>query len=158
MLKKIQGFLGVILGIVIAVGPYTFLHVCSGGMGSMGDSAGGMDAMDAMEGGASMAMPCQNVPPAALATGLIIAVISLVIVILSFRKIEKKPLDIGLGALLIILGIITIGIPTFIVGVCEAEHMHCHAVTRPGLIVLGILTAVAGVIGFFAKREKEIEE
>ncbi len=145
-MKRIQGILGVILGIVIAVGPQTFLHVCGGGKMSEG-----------MGDGASMAMsmPCQKVPTAAVITGILVVLAGVVLLISALKKAEAKGIALLSDVAFAILGIITIGIPTFIVGVCSAPHMHCHAVTRPALIVLGAFVVVLAIAGLLRDLRKK---
>ena len=150
-MKKTQGILGIILGAVIAIGPQTFLHVCGGGASSMNS---GMENMsEGMEEAAMpMVMACHNVPAAALITGILVIIASAIVLYFSFKNTGSKTLSLSLDGALAILGVVTIGIPTFIIGVCDAPHMHCHAVTRPALIVLGIFTIIAAAIGFLSER------
>lgn len=145
-MKIIQGILGVVLGIVIAVGPQTFLHVCGGG--KMAESMGDAAPM-------AMSMPCQNVPAAALITGILIVIAGIVLLIATLKKAEGKAITLVLDLAFAISGIVTIGIPTFIVGVCQAPHMHCHAVTRPALIVLGAFVVVLAIAGFLRDLRKK---
>lgn len=133
MKSKIIGVLDIVLGGVIAIGTRTFLHVCGGGAGmNMGDSMGGNE----------MKMACSGVPTASLIAGIVLGIIGLGLIVAG----NKKVVSILLGVLNVIIGIIVIGIPTFIVGVCGGAHMHCHMVTRPALIILGVIAAVAGAV------------
>ena len=145
-MKRIQGILGVVLGIVIAVGPQTFLHVCGGG--KMAESMSDAAPM-------GMSMPCQNVPAAALITGILVVITGIVLLIAILKKAEGKAITLVLDLAFAISGIVTIGIPTFIVGVCQAPHMHCHAVTRPALIVLGAFVVVLAIAGFLRDLRKK---
>lgn len=137
MKSKIVGALNIILGAVIAVGTRTFLHVCGGGMnsGSMGDSMG------------EMQMPCAGVPNASLVAGIVLAVLGIIFIIAG----KKKVVSTLLGLLNVIAGVVVIGIPTFIVGVCGGAHMHCHMVTRPALIIVGAFVVILGIIGAVSK-------
>mgnify|MGYP000975548025 FL=1 len=40
-------------------------------------------------------------------------------------------------------------VPTVLIGVCKGAMMHCHMVTLPTLIVLGVLTTVFSVIAAY---------
>ena len=51
----------------------------------------------------------------------------------------------------IILGVIAVGIPTFIIGVCQSAHMHCHMVTRPALILIGVIVGLTGILSLGLK-------
>ena len=137
MKSKIVGALNIILGAVIAVGTRTFLHVCGGGMnsGSMGDSM------------SEMQMPCAGVPNASFVAGIVLAVLGIIFIIAG----KKKVVSTLLGLLNVIAGVVVIGIPTFIVGVCGGAHMHCHMVTRPALIIVGALVVILGIIGAVSK-------
>lgn len=137
MKSKIVGALNILLGAVIAVGTRTFLHVCGGGMnsGSMGDSMG------------EMQMPCAGVPNASLVAGIVLAVLGIIFIIAG----KKKVVSTLLGLLNVIAGVVVIGIPTFIVGVCGGAHMHCHMVTRPALIIVGAFVVILGIIGAVSK-------
>lgn len=133
MRSKIIGALDIVLGGVIAIGTRTFLHVCGGGSSmNMGDSMGGNE----------MKMACAGVPTASLIAGIVLAVIGLGLIVAG----KKKIVSILLGVLNVIAGVAVIGIPTFIVGVCSGAHMHCHMVTRPALIIVGVVAAVAGAV------------
>ena len=138
MRSKIIGVLNIVLGAVLGVGTRTFLHVCGGGSNSMnmGDSMG--DAM----GGGEMKMACAGVPTASLIVGIILAVLGLVLIVAG----SKKAVSIALGLTNVIAGIVVIGIPTFIVGVCGGAHMHCHMVTKPALIIIGAVVVLTGVV------------
>ena len=92
-----------------------------------------------------MAMPCAGVPAASFIAGIILALAGILILYTASKRIDKKSVTVVLDAASLIIGIVIIGIPTFITGVCPAQHMHCHAVTRPALILLGALTAAVSI-------------
>ena len=131
-MKKVTNLLGIIIGIILIVGPHTFLHVCGAGMK--------MDGMD-MGGGPA----CKNIPIVSLVTGIVLIIVSLVSLIASVK--ESGTLSKIFSALQVILGVVTIGIPTFIVGVCNSAHMHCNMVTKPALIIFGVVTVIIGILG-----------
>ena len=107
--------------------------------GSMGDSMG--DSMGEMQ------MPCAGVPNASLVAGIVLAVLGIIFIIAG----KKKVVSTLLGLLNVIAGVVVIGIPTFIVGVCGGAHMHCHMVTRPALIIVGAFVVILGIIGAVSK-------
>ena len=136
MRKVITGIFDIALGAVLAIGTRTFLHVCGAGMKMEG-------AMNMGDGGMDMSSPpCHGIPTASLITGIILAIIGLVVIIAG----SKKGAAIASGISNVILGIVSIGIPTFIVGVCESAHMHCHMVTRPALIIIGAAAIIIGAV------------
>ena len=127
MKTKVIGGLNILLGALTAIGPRTIFHVCGGGMGG---------AMTEME------MPCAGIPKAGLIAGIILAVLGIALIAVG----NKKAVSIVLGILSAASGIVIIGIPTFIVGVCGGAHMHCHMVTRPALIIIGAVTVFVAII------------
>ena len=139
MRKKLIGIINIILAVVLAIGTRTFLHVCKAAS-SMGDSSmGGENAM----GGMDMShAPCLGIPNASLIVGIVLALTGIVFI----ASGNKKTAGIVSGIANVILGIITVGIPTFLIGVCSAPHMHCHMVTRPALIIIGAVAVVTGVV------------
>ena len=102
--------------------------------GAMGDGMG--DSMGEMQ------MPCAGVPNASLVAGIVLAVLGIIFIIAG----KKKVVSTLLGLLNVIAGVVVIGIPTFIVGVCGGAHMHCHMVTRPALIIIGAVIVIAGAV------------
>ena len=59
----------------------------------------------------------------------------------------------GLGVVIALLAIIGFFAPsrvrTMLVGVCRGSMMHCHMVTMPTLIVLGVLLAVLAAVAVY---------
>ena len=141
-MKKIKNILGIAGGLVLAIGPYTFLHVCGENM-KMGSEMGDME-MGSMAAGPA----CHGIPVASLITGIALVLISIISLIASAKaeNSSDSKIDTFLDFVRIILGVVAIGIPTFIVGVCESVHMHCHMVTRPALILIGVVVGLTGVI------------
>ncbi len=139
-MKLFKSLLKIAAGVVLAVGPYTFLHVC-GNMSAnseMGDMAG-----MGMSGGA----PCHGIPLASLITGLVLIVVGIISLVIDIKNADSKNLSTVLDVATAIVGVVAIGIPTFIIGVCSSAHMHCHMVTRPALIIIGSLLVVIGLAG-----------
>ena len=48
-----------------------------------------------------------------------------------------------------VLGVHVVLVPTMLVGVCRGPMMHCHMVTMPTLIVLGVLLAVLAAVAAY---------
>ena len=55
----------------------------------------------------------------------------------------------GLDIANAVLGVLTITVPTVLIGVCKGAMMHCHMVTLPTLVVLGVLLAVLASIAAY---------
>ena len=126
----IFGALIAIAGLLIAIGPKTFFAVCA----SDGE----------------MVMKCLYVAQTELVIGIAIALLGIV---LFFSKNSAAQITTSIA--LALNGIITILIPNVLIGVCKSEHMHCNAVTRPALNILGGLVIVLSVIGIILFREKD---
>ena len=109
-----------VLGVLIAVAPQTFAHVC--------------EVTD-------MPMACHYTAQAAL--GIVIALLA--IIGLFVAEATRAGLDIANA----VLGVLVILVPTVLIGVCKGAMMHCHMVTLPTLIVLGVLTTVFSVIAAY---------
>ncbi len=109
-------------GVLIAVGPQTFAHVCE-----VGDTP----------------MACHYTAQAELGIGAAIAVLA-VIGLFVDGKVRA-----GISITNIMLGVLTIAVPTMLIGVCKGAMMHCHMVTMPVLIVLGALLIVVSAIAAY---------
>ncbi len=110
----------VVLGAVIALAPYTFAEVCST---------------------AEKIMKCHWTARVELFLGITVAALGIVKFFFADKNFQ---LGINFGILFNALGVILI--PTVIIGVCGMKTMHCNAVSKPVLVVLGIVTAVAAVV------------
>lgn len=113
-----------VLGVLIAVAPRTFAHVC--------------EVTD-------MPMACHYTAQAALGIGIVIVIALLAIIGLFVAEATRAGLDIANA----VLGVLVILVPTVLIGVCKGAMMHCHMVTLPTLIVLGVLTTVFSVIAAY---------
>ena len=117
--KLYAGISQILLGALVAVAPQTFAHVCAV---------------------KEMPMACHYTAQAALGIGIVIAVLGVAGLFVSDQT--RAGLDIANA----VLGVLTITVPTVLIGVCKGAMMHCHMVTLPTLIVLGVLLAVLAAI------------
>lgn len=102
-----------LLAALVAAAPYSFAKVCDAG---------------------EKVMKCHWTARAELFLGLA----SVFLALLRFSgKSRQFLLGLDLGIFVNAAGIILF--PTVLIGVCGMASMHCHSVTRPVLIVLGIL-------------------
>ena len=83
-------------------------------------------------------MACHYTAQAALGIGIVIAVLGVAGLFVSDQT--RAGLDIANAVL---------GVPTVLIGVCKGAMMHCHMVTLPTLIVLGVLLAVFAAIAAY---------
>jgi hypothetical protein len=119
----------VLLGALVAAGPYSFAHVCEVG---------------------EKIMKCHWTARVELFLGLSIALLGLLKLLSSDAKYQ---LGLNFGLLINALGVLLT--PTVLIGVCGMKKMHCHAVTKPTLIVFAILilvSALAQSVSLWKKR------
>ena len=111
--KLYAGISQIVLGILIAIAPQTFAHVCAV---------------------KETPMACHYTAQAALGiVGLLVS------------DQTRAGLDLANA----VLGVLTIAVPTVLIGVCKGAMMRCHMVTLPTLIVLGVLLAVLAAIAAY---------
>lgn len=65
------------------------------------------------------------------------------------RPVRIRQTRAGLDLANAVLGVLTIAVPTVLIGVCKGAMMRCHMVTLPTLIVLGVLLAVLAAIAAY---------
>ena len=111
--KLYAGISQIVLGILIAIAPQTFAHVCAV---------------------KETPMACHYTAQAALGIGIVIV---------------SDQTRAGLDLANAVLGVLTIAVPTVLIGVCKGAMMRCHMVTLPTLIVLGVLLAVLAAIAAY---------
>ncbi len=119
----------VVLGVLVAAAPYSFAHVCE-----LGEKI----------------MKCHWTVRVELFLGLSIAVFGLLKFLSSDANFQ---LGLNFGILINALGVLLT--PTVLIGVCGMKKMHCHAVTKPTLIVFAILilvSALAQSLSIWKKR------
>lgn len=112
----------IVFGVLIAIGPQTFAHVCE-----VGDTP----------------MACHYTAQTELGIGAAIAVLAAIGLFVD-GKIRA-----GISIANIAFGVLTIMVPTTLIGVCKGAMMHCHMVTMPVLIVLGALLIVVSAIAAY---------
>ena len=125
----IFAFFFVLLGLLTAIAPYSFAHVCEPG---------------------EKIMKCFWTARIELFLGLSIAILGLVKV---FARDNGFQLGLNIGIILNAAGVFLT--PTVLIGVCGMKKMHCHAVTKPTLIVFAILilvSALAQSLSIWKKR------
>ncbi len=103
----------ILLGTLTAIAPFTFAHVCERG---------------------EKIMKCFWTARIELFLGIAIAVLA-IIKLFSNNNL----LQLGINAGIFLNSIAVILVPTVLIGVCGMNKMHCVAVTKPTLIVFGIL-------------------
>lgn len=126
--KHVIGALILLLGVLIAIGPFTIFPVC-------GVTSGG-DAM--------MPMRCLGTAKAELAAGGLITLLGILLLVLKSGRAR-----LWLSLLAVLAGAAAFLIPNVLVGVCGSVHMACRALTLPALSVLSAFTVIAAGINVF---------
>ncbi|OXN01699.1 DUF4418 family protein [Bifidobacterium vansinderenii] len=112
----------IVFGALIAIAPHTFAYVCK------------------VE---KMPMACHWTAQAEIGVGALIAVLGVIALFVA------PQIRIGLNIAAVLGALLAIAVPTVLIGVCPGAMMHCHMVTRPTLIVLGVLTIVFSAIAIW---------
>lgn len=79
----------------------------------------------------------------ALGLGVVIALLAII------GFFAPSRVRVGLDLANAVLGVLVVLVPTMLVGVCRGSMMHCHMVTMPTLIVLGVLLAVLAAVAVY---------
>ncbi len=111
--RLLSGLPQILFGLIAILGPLTFASVCPEG---------------------ETRMACYYTARIAIALGAAIVVLGALV---SLTKSARARLGLQTG--IAMFAVLLILVPTCVVGVCQATHMHCRAVTLPTLVVLGIL-------------------
>lgn len=119
----------ILLGALTAIAPYSFAHVCETG---------------------EKVMKCHWTGRIELFLGISVAVLGLLKLISADAKYQ---LGLNAGILLNALGVILT--PTLLIGVCGMKSMHCASVSKPTLIVFGILILVITLIQSLIEWKKK---
>lgn len=128
--KLIFGAVLLILGALIAIGPQSIFAVC--------------------EFNPEKAMKCHWMARAELGVGAVMAVLGLCSMLSPSTQMSR-----GLLAAGGLLGILTMLLPTVLIGVCMNVHMQCVTLTRPALLVLGAAAVLTGALGAWMLRGSE---
>ncbi len=166
--RAILGVLLIILGVLIAAGPFTIFPVCGDGLtarsGGKEMSAGGEEAehvdeaasedITIGEGGAmSKPMACHYTAVTELYIGIGIVVAGVLLIALK-KKLVRAWLSVFLG----LAGIFELLVPTVLIGVCGSTKMSCHVLTLPALIIFSSVVIAFGVLNaihLFSQSKKE---
>lgn len=65
---------------------------------------------------------------------------------------KRKETQRAVGVVGAILGVLTIMFPTYLIGMCANPQHPCNIGTKPGLVLLGVLTIIISLIMVFMAR------
>jgi hypothetical protein len=119
--RLVFGIPFIIIGLLIAFGPLTIFPVCE----VMG----------------TMIMKCFWTARAEIGIGLIIVILG--ILTLVFKSPQVR---LGLDIAVFLNGLLTLLIPTILIGVCAAPHESCRVLTLPALTVLSNILLLGAII------------
>ena len=128
--KYVVGALLLVLGLLIAIGPQKIFPVC--------------------EFNPEKPMKCNWMGKAEIGVGAAIALIGVLQMVMDHAKVRM-----GLSMAAVPMGLLTLLLPTKLIGVCMNVHMRCVTLTRPALLMLGISTILVGGLSAFALNKIE---
>ena len=117
-IHKVLNAVNILIAALIIIGLNTFAHICT-----------------------SMQGPCAKTKSLAIVVAIVLAVLGLVQIFVSNKKINAI-----LGLAGIVIGLVTVLLPLVIAPVCSMTSMHCYVYTRPFLVIIGIVIAIVSVI------------
>ncbi len=117
-IHKVLNAVNILIAALIIIGLNTFAHICT-----------------------SMQGPCAKTKSIAIVVAIVLAVLGLVQIFVSDKKINAI-----LGIAGIVIGLVTVLLPLVIAPVCSMTSMHCYVYTRPFLVIIGIVIAIISVI------------
>lgn len=97
------------------------------------------------KGGMLVPMRCFYVARAEIPIGALLALAGALLFVLGHRK----EAGVALTAIVAALGVVTILVPTALIGTCGNPEMECNVATRPALVLLGAATFLLGGLGAF---------
>ena len=134
MKKKILNIVPIVIALLLAVGVSTVFKGC----GPKEDGSW---------------MHCHTAQLHVFRLSLVVALLGLVDFLLKNRVAKLV-----LGGAAIVLSVVTVLIPGILVPLCMMETMHCQAVMKPFVSVVGVLLVVFGVVKEVVLiRSKEVE-
>ncbi|MFA6332373.1 MAG: DUF4418 family protein [Methanoregula sp.] len=129
----------IVLGALIIVTPWYIFPICEA-EGIPSHLASSMSMSTAGDTSAGTIMKCGYTARAEIAVGALVILAGLTLLALPGRDSRR-----AIGGTVIGLGVVTVLIPTVLIGVCSAANAPCRIGTLPALILLGVLTTITGI-------------
>ena len=128
--KYVVGALLLVLGLLIAIGPQKIFPVC--------------------EFNPEKPMKCNWMGKAEIGVGATGALIGVLQMVMDHAKVRM-----GLSMAAVPMGLLTLLLPTKLIGVCMNVPMRCVTLTRPALLILGIAVMLVGSLSAYALNKVE---
>lgn len=127
--SRIFGLVVIVTGLLVALVPNVILPVC--------------EELVKTAMGTSIPMRCHYTATAEIGVGFLLAVAG------ALFFVYGGPFKINgvLSAMILALGVVTILIPTVLIGTCAAPDHPCNVGSKPALILLGAFTLLLGAGG-----------
>jgi hypothetical protein len=93
-----------------------------------------------LENGKQVAMKCAWTARAEYTSGIPLLVIGILMTVWPRKETTRS-----LSIVAIVLGILTLLLPTALIGVCMSAAMNCNAILKPTMIVAGIVTILVSL-------------
>jgi hypothetical protein len=119
----------ILLGLLIAIGPFTLFRVCEWDM---------------------MIMKCFWTARTELGIGILIAILGILTLLFTSSRIR-----LGLSITAALNGILILLIPTALIGVCEEPLLPCRVLTLPSLVILSSILIVISLVNAIVLFKKE---
>jgi len=126
----------IVLGILLAVAPWTFAPVCE---------VEGMYAQ--LASGKTLPMPCGWTARAEIGLGALLVVAGGMLLIAKTNETKRI-----IGIFGAAIGVLTILFPTYITRMCMLADHPCNLVTKPVLIILGVLVIIVSAYIAYSAR------
>lgn len=157
--RLIYGIVIFVLGILIAVAPFTILPVCGEGKESeteMSMEESTESTQTDMQMTTGSYMRCHWTALAERGIGLVIALMGILLLVPASGGFYQ---GISLGTAL--NGALAVSVPTVLIGTCANKHASCNMLAKPGLIILGLFAvgvSVFYILYLYRSAKQSVQE
>lgn len=140
MKNKINALIAIVTGLLVAIGPRTFIPICE-----FAESGMHMEMED------SGAMVCYYTAQTLLGIGILLVILGVISLLSSNRCFLT-----GIFTANLLNGIYIIAVVYGLIGTCKSLHANCYLLTRPAVTVLSALLIISNLLVLIcAYREME---
>jgi hypothetical protein len=126
----------IVLGVLLAIAPWTFAPVCE---------VNGMYAQ--LASGKTLPMPCGWTARAEIGLGVLLVVTGILLAIAKSNETKRI-----IGIFGTVIGVLAILFPTYITKMCGIAEHPCNLVTKPVLILLGLAAIIVSAYVAYSAR------